>query len=136
VALPLLLASTLTWSSAGVAAAAPQPGTLTTVSSGQNLSVGASAGLVPGGLQPVPGTGPVLNFVAVPDCRGLTQSGCEALLQSRGLQRGSLSFLTPATPPPYVGSVVVSQSPNAGLLVWRGSSVDITLQPLSVPWRP
>jgi len=128
VVLPLLLGSTLTWASApGVAAA----------SGGQGLSPSVGAGLVPpGGLQPVPNPTPIIiNFAFVPDCHGLTQSGCESLLQSRGLHRGTLSFLAPQTPPPYIGSVVVSQSPPAGTLVSRGSAVNLTLQPISVP-RP
>jgi hypothetical protein len=65
----------------------------------------------------------------------MTQSACEIALVSRGLRLGSVSFLAPAGPPPYVGSQVVAQSPAAGALVARGSSVNITLQPFGPPGR-
>jgi hypothetical protein len=82
-------------------------------------------------LQPVAVPTPIFRWTFVPDCAGLTQFACENLLTNAGLQRGTLTFLLPTTPPPYIGSVVVAQSPWAGQIVLRGSSVDLTLKPLS-----
>lgn len=118
----LLLAALL---SSGVASAASPSDALTASTVGQTAIDYRE-------LQPV--ATPSLIFIrwtVVPDCRGVTQTACENLLTNSGLQRGTLSFLAPATPPPYIGSVVVSQSPNPGVFVLRGSFVDLTLQPIS-----
>jgi hypothetical protein len=87
-------------------------------------------------LTPIATLTPVLRFVAVPDCHFLTQSGCEALLVAQGLQLGTVTFLAPQGPPPYIGSHVISQSPAAGRLVLRNSAVDIAVQPFGPPYRP
>jgi hypothetical protein len=52
------------------------------------------------------------------------------------LRLGTVTLLTPASPPPYVGSWVVSQTPAAGLLVLRNSTVNIAIQPFGPPFRP
>jgi hypothetical protein len=79
---------------------------------------------------------PVLNFVIVPDCYGKSQVGCESLLNSNGLNLGTVSLLAPNTPPPSLGSHVVAQSPAPRTLARRGSSVNISIQPFGVPFRP
>jgi len=119
VALFALLAVT----SAMSVAAAPAP------------AVSPSTIVPPVGLTPIIIATPVPRFAFVPDCSGLTQTACESALVSRGLRLGTLSFLAPAGPPPYVGSRVVAQSPAAGLVVARGSGVNITLQPFGPPGR-
>jgi hypothetical protein len=80
--------------------------------------------------------GPVLNIVVVPNCYGMSQVGCEAALTAQGLRLGTVTFLAPAGPPPYIGSHVVSQTPAAGRFAWRGSAVNISIQPFGPPYRP
>jgi hypothetical protein len=122
--LVLLLAATLLSATPpGSAAAAPPSDALAPSPSGISID--------PRDLQPVPIATPVWRFTFVPDCTGVTQLACENMLTNAGLVRGNLSFLLPTTPPPYIGSVVVAQSPPPGRLVLRGSSVDLTLKPLS-----
>jgi hypothetical protein len=87
-------------------------------------------------LTPLATLTPVFRFVAVPDCNFLPQTGCESLLLSRGLRLGTVTFLAPASPPPYVGSHVVSQTPAAGVFVLRNAAVDIAVQPFGPPSRP
>jgi hypothetical protein len=119
----LLTAMLLSATPPGSAAAAPPSDALAPPTSGISID--------PRELQPVPIPTPVWRFTFVPDCTGVTQFACENMLTNAGLVRGNLTFLLPTTPPPYIGSVVVTQSPAAGRLVLRGSSVDLTLKPLS-----
>jgi hypothetical protein len=113
------------------------------------LAVLAAASVVPVGaagsnvaitppinLTPVPQPTLVINIVSVPDCTYLTQTGCQQLLTANGLRLGSVTFLAPSGPPPYVGSHVVAQSPAPGTLTLRGASVNISIQPFGPPFRP
>ena len=129
--LVLLLAAVLSSAaSPGLAAAAP-PSDAPTPSSSAPASSGSTT-INFRDLQPVPLPGPIFfRWVFVPNCAGVTQLACENMLASSGLQGGTLSYLVPTTPPPYIGSVVVAQSPSPGTIVLRGSSVDLTLQPVS-----
>ena len=120
---PVALFALLALTTAMSAAAAPAP------------EVSSSPSVPPIGLTPITVATPVVRLAFVPDCSLLLQTACENALVSRGLRLGTISFLAPAGPPPYVGSHVVAQSPAAGALVVRGSSVNITLQPFGLPGR-
>jgi hypothetical protein len=86
-------------------------------------------------LTPIATPIPIFRFVAVPDCHFVSQTNCESLLLGRGLRLGTVTFLAPAGPPPYVGSHVVSQTPAPGVFVLRNSAVDIAIQPFGPPFR-
>jgi hypothetical protein len=119
-AVPLLLALLAAAPAMNVAAAAsPQP----TIAP-------------PIGLTPVPTLTPVFRFVMVPDCHFLSQPNCESLLIANGLRLGTVTLLAPQTPPPYVGSHVVSQTPAPGVFVLRNSTINIAIQPFGPPFRP
>jgi hypothetical protein len=120
VALPLLIAGVL-------ASSAP-------MTSAETLPTTSSIGPLPTLVVATPS--PIFRWVVVPDCHYMSQSACATLLAGRGLQIGTISFLAPQDPPPYVGSHIVSQTPLAGQFTLRGSAVDITMQPFGNPFQP
>jgi hypothetical protein len=124
---PAVLLAALVATTAMTAAASPAPDANT------SQSVWPPIGLTP---IVVATPGPVLQLAFVPDCLNLTQTGCEAQLVASNLRLGTVTLLAPQTPPPYIGSHVVSQSPAAGTLVRRGSAVNISVQPFGLPYRP
>jgi hypothetical protein len=104
---------------------------------GQNLAGGGNTSLVYGGtqlVQAITATGPqATGLMSVPNLSGLTQQAALDQLRASTLRIGNTSFELPSGPGPYLASQVVWQSPAPGSLVPACSSVNITLQPQSVP---
>jgi len=104
---------------------------------GQNLAGGGDTSVAYGGTQWVQAwttTGPQpTGLVSVPNLSGLSQQDALTQLRTSTLRIGQTAFEFPSGPPPYLPAQVVVQSRQPGTLVPACSSVDITLQPQSVP---
>ena len=70
-----------------------------------------------------------LDTTLVADCTGLSLPSARSLLLRAGLAVGRVTTLPPEPPPGRLGPLlVVDQSPQAGIEVDRGASVDLRLQ--------
>jgi hypothetical protein len=130
VLLAVLLVVGAMLASVSVSAAAPPAASGSSATS----SLAANAALA-NGLQLAATPTPIaLVRQVVPDCHFLSRVACETLLVAHGLRLGTVSFLLPQGPPPFIGSHVVSQSPAAGTWALRGTAVNITIEPVGRPF--
>src|SRR5262249_7229668 len=78
----------------------------------------------------------LLGLALVPDCTETGPRDARRQLALAGLKVGKVRTLPPPGPPPYSDLWVIAESPDAGTLVDRGSTVDLTLQARHSPPHP